>query len=61
MRFFNEEFTWILDLKNCNLFHTFIDSAPLKKISSYRNKNILTEVLLRSLKIKRALSELQIS
>ena len=31
MRFFNEEFTWILDLKNCNLFHTFIDTAPLKK------------------------------
>ena len=32
MRFFIEEFTWILDFKNCNLFHTlFIDSAPLKK------------------------------
>lgn len=31
MRFFNEEFTWILDLKNCNFFHTFIDSPPLKK------------------------------
>ena len=31
MRFFNEEFTWILDFKNCNLFHTFIDTAPLKK------------------------------
>lgn len=44
MRFFNEEFTWILDLKNCNLSHTFIDSAPLKKISSYRNKNILTDI-----------------
>lgn len=31
MLFFNEEFTWILDLKNCHLFHTFIDSPPLKK------------------------------
>lgn len=31
MRFFIEEFTWILDLKNCNLFQTFIDCAPLKK------------------------------